>query len=115
LKPRTISKLLQPRSAALRLTSDRPQGRLFNLSYYLIQNNRNGNRFDFAFAKSHKRYESHSAVVVETGEDPQGSYALTIGGNEGNSVGQKLARLKSNGLIKQRQNSAFIYVIQNLK
>ena len=81
----------------------------------IIQNNRDGNHFDFAFAKANKSYASHSAVVVETGEDPLGKYALTIGGNEGDSVGRKLVRLKTNGLIKQRANSPFICVIQNLK
>jgi hypothetical protein len=81
----------------------------------IIQNNRNGNHFDFAFAKANKAYVSHSALVVEIGEDPQGKYALTIGGNEGNSVGRKLVRLKANGLIKQRENGSFICVVQNLK
>jgi len=81
----------------------------------IIQHNRGGNHFDFAFAKANKNYISHSAIVVETGEDPQGKYTLTIGGNEGDSVGRKLLRLKANGLIKQRENSPFICVIQNLK
>jgi hypothetical protein len=81
----------------------------------IIQHNRNGNHFDFAFAKANKNYVSHSAIVVETGEDPQGKYALTIGGNEGDSVGRKLVRLKANGLVKQRENSPFICVVQNLK
>ncbi|HMV84792.1 MAG TPA: DUF2272 domain-containing protein [Blastocatellia bacterium] len=81
----------------------------------IIQHNRGGNHFDFAFATANKNYISHSAIVVETGEDPQGKYALTIGGNEGDSVGRKLVRLKPNGLIKQRENSPFICVIRNLK
>lgn len=81
----------------------------------LIQHNRDGQHFDFAFAKVNRQYTSHAAIVVEIGEDPQGKYALTIGGNEGNSVGRKLVRLRANGLVKQRENSPFICVIQNLK
>lgn len=81
----------------------------------ILQNNRSGNRFDFAHARTHTSYESHSAVVVETGQDPRGLYLLTIGGNEGDSVGMKEVRLTSAGLVKQRDNSPFIAVIRNLK
>jgi hypothetical protein len=81
----------------------------------IIQNNRSGHRFDFAFARTHSKYESHSAIVVETGQDPSGLYLLTVGGNEGNSVGMKEVRLTNSGFVKQRENSAFISVIRNMK
>jgi hypothetical protein len=83
----------------------------------IVQNNRNGNTFDFAFVKSHDSYESHTAIVVEEGVDGHGRYVRTIGGNESDTVGQKVIRLKANGLIKQpaADPKRFICVIQNLK
>lgn len=81
----------------------------------IIQNNRNGHNFDYDHAKSDDSYESHSAIVIETGDDSQGKYALTVGGNETDSVGMKIVRLHSDGKIRQRSNSSFISVIQNLK
>jgi hypothetical protein len=47
----------------------------------IIQNNRRGNTFDFAFARTHTQYESHSAIVVEIGQDTQGGFAFCVGGN----------------------------------
>lgn len=35
----------------------------------IIQNNRGGSTFDFNFAAGHPNYQSHSAIVVETGAD----------------------------------------------
>lgn len=81
----------------------------------VIQNNRNGTTHNFAFARTHKNYESHSAIVVETGVDANGGFALTIGGNEGNSVRRTVVRLTSQGFIKQRTNNPFICVIKTLK
>jgi len=80
----------------------------------IIHNNRNGHTFDYDYAKTHSAYESHSAIVIETGHDSNGNYLLTVGGNEGDSVGKKLLRLTTRGLIKQRPNSPYICVIQNL-
>jgi hypothetical protein len=81
----------------------------------IIHNNRGGNSFDFAFASAHANYPSHSAIVVETGHDPGGRFALTIGGNESDSIRRKRVALDDHGLIVQRTNSPFISVIQNLK
>jgi hypothetical protein len=81
----------------------------------IIQNNRKGNRFDFAFARANANYESHSAIVVEVGHDSEGGFALTVGGNEGNSVRQTVVRLTPQGFIRQRQNSPFICIVKNLK
>lgn len=53
----------------------------------IIQNNRKGHAYDYNFAGTHKNYESHSAVVVKTGDDKQVRYALTAGGNEGARFG----------------------------
>jgi hypothetical protein len=83
----------------------------------IIQNNRNGNTFDYAHAAAHSSYESHSAIVVEEGVDGSGRYVRTIGGNESDTVGQRVVRLTNNGLIVQPKSdpSRFICVIQNLK
>jgi hypothetical protein len=81
----------------------------------IIHNNRNGATLDFAYARTHKDYASHSAIVVETGQDTDGRYALTIGGNEGNSVRRTVVRLTQQGFIKQRTNNPFISVIKTLK
>ena len=59
--------------------------------------------------------ESHSAIVVEEGQDNNGRYVLTVGGNEGDSVGLKRVALSAEGLIRQRDENPYISVIQNLK
>jgi hypothetical protein len=81
----------------------------------IIQNNRGGNSFDYQFAKTHKSYASHCAIVIEIGTDSKGGYALTVGGNESDSVRKKIVRLNNKGLVKQRPLSPYICVIQNLK
>jgi hypothetical protein len=81
----------------------------------IIQNNRNGTSHDYAYARTHRNYESHSAIVVETGQDTTGRYALTIGGNEGNSIRRTVVRLNQQGFIKQRDVNPFICVIKTLK
>jgi hypothetical protein len=83
----------------------------------IIQNNRSGNTYDYAFAKAHPGYKSHSAIVVEEGMDGFGRYVRTVGGNESNTVDDKIVRLKSNGLINQpsADPTRFISIIQTLK
>jgi hypothetical protein len=81
----------------------------------IIQNNRGGNTFDFAFAKANSSYKSHSAIVIETGTDSKGNYLLTVGGNESDSVGKKLIRLTPGGLLKQPGINPFICVIKTMK
>lgn len=81
----------------------------------IIQNNRGGNEFDYNYAKTHRSYESHSAIVIEKGIDSQGGYVLTVGGNESDSIRKKLIRLTPSGLIKQRELNPYISIIQTLK
>ena len=81
----------------------------------IIQNNRRNNTFNFAFAKTHTNYESHSVIVVEIGQDNQGGFAFCIGGNENDSVRRTVVRLDSRGFIKQRAGSPFISVVKDLK
>ena len=81
----------------------------------IIQNNRGGNRFDFAFARTHANYESHSTIVIEIGQDTEGGFAFCVGGNERDSIRRSVVRLNSAGLIKQRDGNSFICVIKTLK
>lgn len=81
----------------------------------IIQNNRGGTTHNYAFARANKHYNSHSAIVVETGQDTNGRYALTIGGNEGNSIRRTVVRLNPQGFIRQRNSNPFICVIKTLK
>jgi hypothetical protein len=79
----------------------------------LLQNNRSGNSYDFAFARTHKAYESHSAVVIEVGSDTKGKYLRTIGGNESDSVGLKEVRLSASGKVLN-PSGVYISVIETL-
>ena len=81
----------------------------------IIQNNRRGNKFDFAFARTHTNYESHSTIVVEIGHDNQGGFAFCVGGNESDSVRRSVVRLDSQGFIKQRDGNPFICIVKDLK
>jgi hypothetical protein len=77
----------------------------------IIQNNRSGDHFDFAFAADQPSYESHSAIVVEVGARGTERYAKTIGGNESDSVGMKEVALDGDGLIKN-PDKLYISVVQ---
>jgi len=80
----------------------------------IIQNNR-GNKFSYDYARTHKDYPSHSAIVVEVGADHQGHYAYTIGGNESDSIRRQRVALNKSGFINQRPTNPYICVIQDLK
>jgi hypothetical protein len=81
----------------------------------IIHNNRDGNKFDYAYAATHSKYDSHSAIVVDTGRDGLGRFATTIGGNESDSIRRKRVALNEDGYIVQRDNSPYICVLQTLK
>jgi len=83
----------------------------------IIHNNRNENVFDFDYAASHADYKSHTAIVIERGNDAKGAYLLTIGGNEGNSVGRRIIYLDAQGRLRQpaADPTHYICVIENLK
>lgn len=81
----------------------------------IIQNNRGGNTFDYAYAAGHTQYASHTAIVIEAGTDADGPYCLTIGGNESDSIRRKIVRLDMNMRIKQRPTNRFMSVIKTLK
>ena len=69
----------------------------------------------YGFAATHEAYTSHSAVVVERGSDARGEYVITVGGNEGNTIGRKRVDLHPDGFIVQRAIEPYICVIQCLK
>ena len=81
----------------------------------IIHNNREGKSFDYGFAAANRKYESHSAIVVDTGRDGTGRFATTIGGNESDSVRRKRVILNEDGFIAQRKANPYICVIQTLK
>jgi hypothetical protein len=78
----------------------------------IVHHNRRGTRFDFEHARRNAGYLSHSAIVVERGEDERGKFALTIGGNEGDSVRRKRVRLNADGTIAQRDRDPFIALLK---
>jgi hypothetical protein len=81
----------------------------------IIQHNRGGGSFDFAFAKTHSSYQSHSVIVIEEGTDSAGRFAFCVGGNESDSVRRSTVRLDSKGFIKQRPGNSFIALVKNRK
>jgi hypothetical protein len=81
----------------------------------IIQHNRGGASFDFAFAKTHSSYQSHSVIVIEEGTDSAGRFAFCIGGNESDSVRRSTVRLDARGFIKQRSGNSFIALVKNRK
>ena len=81
----------------------------------IIQHNRGGTNFDFNHARRNSQYQSHSIIVVETGQDEDGRFALCIGGNESDSVRSTLVRLTPQGFVLQRGRNPFICVIKNMK
>ena len=77
----------------------------------IILHNRAGHKFDFAFARTHRHYTSHPAIVVEVGQDADGPYAFCVGGNEGDTIRQTAVRLRPDGLILQRESNPFICIL----
>ena len=73
----------------------------------ILHNNRAGKSYDFAFASKTKSYFSHSAIVMEVGNDNVGAYLRTIGGNEGQSVGLNEVRLSAKGYVR---NEGGLYI-----
>ncbi len=81
----------------------------------LIANNRNGGKITYDEARENDSYFSHSAIVVDFKEIDGVPYAITIGGNEGNSIRDRRVALTKDGKVKQRQKDPFICVIENKK
>lgn len=81
----------------------------------LIHRNRSGGTVTYSEARVHSDYPSHSAIVIEVGEDRIGRYAMTVGGNESNSIRMTRVDLDATGLVRQHAANPFICVVQDLK
>lgn len=80
----------------------------------ILQNNRGGAERDFEFARTHSAYESHSAIVVQVSLIGANSFAVIIGGNEGDSIRRTMVDLNSSGVVKQRANNPFISIVRKV-
>lgn len=81
----------------------------------IIHRNRNGGRITYKQARSRSNYESHSAIVVDIVEHNGTKFAITIGGNEGNSIRRQRVRLAADGRVQQSDSNPYISVIEDLK
>lgn len=80
----------------------------------IIHNNRGGGTVTYEVATTHDDYESHSAIVIQVTQDADGPCALTIGGNESDSI--RIARVSlRDGFVEQRERNPFICVIETQK
>lgn len=77
----------------------------------IIQRNRSGGTITYDQARARSNYPSHSAIVVEVNQ----AAAITVGGNETDSVRRKQVPLTSSGLIQAAPANPYICVIENLK
>lgn len=81
----------------------------------IIHRNRNGGRITYKQARNRTNYQSHSAIVVELVERNGARFAMTIGGNEGNSIRRQRVALTVDGHVLQAASNPFISVIEDLK
>ena len=81
----------------------------------LIHRNRSGGAITYAQARDRSDYPSHSAIVVDVGEDQLGRFATTVGGNEHDSVRKTRVPLNANGMVVQTSSNPFICIVQDLK
>jgi hypothetical protein len=78
----------------------------------IIHWNREDGSVTYAGAGSDANYPSHCAIVVDVGEDARGPCAITIGGNEGQSVGRTRLPLSANGRLVPRNQDPYISIIK---
>lgn len=81
----------------------------------IIHLNREGNSYDYNYAKNNSGYPSHTAIVVEINKNIFGHYAITIGGNESDSIQKTRVKLDRNGFVKQKRKNPYICIIKTLK
>jgi Uncharacterized protein conserved in bacteria (DUF2272) len=81
----------------------------------LIHHNRDGSSLaDFEFAQTHADYPSHSAIVIDLDTHNGGRRAVTMGGNESNSIGQSFFALDGSGFLDQSKIAQkLICVVEN--
>lgn len=78
----------------------------------LVHSNREGGTKTYNQAAIQNSYPSHCAIVVGFGGGSAGRFALTIGGNEGDSVRQAEVPVDENGFVRQRSRNPYICVIR---
>jgi len=78
----------------------------------LIHANREGGTKTYAQAAIQSSYNSHCAIVVGFGGGSAGRFALTVGGNEGDSVRQAEVPVDEDGFVRQRSRNPYICVIR---
>lgn len=81
----------------------------------IIHRNRNGGRITYEQARHSSDYVSHAAIVVDLVEHDGARFAMTIGGNEGNSIRRQRVALTTDGHLRQSEQNPYICVIENLK
>ena len=69
----------------------------------------------FIFSCFLTSYMTMRSSVTVPWPNPSEVFALTIGGNESDSIRSTLVRLTNSGLIKQRARNPYISVIEDLK
>jgi hypothetical protein len=78
----------------------------------LIHGNRDHGNITFEQAAENDDYDSHSAIVVGFGEDSNGRIAVTVGGNEKDSIRRAHVRLNDAGFVKRRNHKPFISIVR---
>lgn len=81
----------------------------------IICGNRDGGNVTYDQARTLNSYNSHGAIVVDLTMENGARYALTVGGNESDSIRIKKVRLAATGNVKQQSPNPYICVIENLK
>ncbi|MFE0756462.1 DUF2272 domain-containing protein [Inquilinus sp. NPDC058860] len=77
--------------------------------------NRGRGRVTYDEARSRDSYNSHGAIVVDLIERAGKRYAVTVGGNESDSIRRTEVELTRAGTVRQRSVNPYICVIQNMK
>jgi hypothetical protein len=79
----------------------------------IIHWNREGGELTYADAAGNPNYSSHCAIVVDVGQDDVGPCVITVGGNEGQSVGRRRLPLKAgSGFLVPREEDPYISIIK---
>jgi hypothetical protein len=81
----------------------------------IIAGNRSGGKLSYDDAEDSDNYPSHTAIVVELKQEGNARYAVTIGGNESDSIRRKDVVLTPQGRVKQKTPEPYICVIETLK
>lgn len=81
----------------------------------IIAWNRGGTKFSYDYAAQNNNFQSHSTIVIDIIVKAGIRYAVTIGGNEGQTVGRTEVQLTASGHVKPRTVNPYICVIENLK